>query len=81
MHLVSYSQRIILCAQAEKHKKSTCPLLFHLFNTLSQTKPLVLLSNVFNGNKSFKGLSREIDFKNFDQTLKNLTYLRDAAGV
>ncbi len=28
-----------------------------------------------------KGLSHEIDFKNFDQTLKNLTQVRDAAGV
>ncbi len=28
-----------------------------------------------------KGLSHEIDFKNFDQTLRNLAYLRDAAGV
>jgi len=30
---------------------------------------------------ALKGLSHEIDFKNFDQTLKNLPKLRDAAGV
>jgi hypothetical protein len=28
-----------------------------------------------------KGLSHEIDFKNFDQNLKNLALLRDATGV
>jgi hypothetical protein len=27
-----------------------------------------------------KGLSHEIDFKNFDKILQNLAYLRDAAG-
>ena len=27
-----------------------------------------------------KGLSHEIDFKNFDKNLQNLAYLRDAAG-
>jgi hypothetical protein len=27
-----------------------------------------------------KGLSHEIDFKNFDKNLQNLTKLRDAAG-
>jgi hypothetical protein len=27
-----------------------------------------------------KGLSHEIDFKNFDKNLRNLAYLRDAAG-
>jgi hypothetical protein len=27
-----------------------------------------------------KGLSHEIDFKNFDKKLQNLAYLRDAAG-
>jgi hypothetical protein len=30
---------------------------------------------------ALKGLSHEIDFKNFDQNLKNLAYLRDATGV
>jgi hypothetical protein len=29
---------------------------------------------------SLKGLSHEIDFKNFDKNLQNLSYLRDAAG-
>ncbi len=29
---------------------------------------------------SLKGLSHEIDFKNFDKNLQNLTLLRDAAG-
>ncbi len=29
---------------------------------------------------SLKGLSHEIDFKNFDKNLQNLAYLRDAAG-
>ncbi len=29
---------------------------------------------------SIKGLSHEIDFKNFDKNLQNLAYLRDAAG-
>jgi hypothetical protein len=28
---------------------------------------------VYDINRSLKGLSHEIDFKNFDQTLKNLT--------
>ncbi len=30
--------------------------------------------------KGLKGLSHEIDFKNFDKNLHNLAYLRDAAG-
>jgi hypothetical protein len=29
---------------------------------------------------SLKGLSHEIDFRNFDKNLQNLAYLRDAAG-
>jgi hypothetical protein len=29
---------------------------------------------------SLKGLSHEIDFKNFDKNLQNLAKLRDAAG-
>ncbi len=32
------------------------------------------------GKASLKGLSHEIDFKNFDKNLQNLAYLRDAAG-
>ncbi len=31
-------------------------------------------------NVLLKGLSHEIDFKNFDKKLQNLAYLRDAAG-
>ncbi len=31
-------------------------------------------------NLSLKGMSHEIDFKNFDKKLQNLAYLRDAAG-
>jgi hypothetical protein len=30
--------------------------------------------------QNLKGLSHEIDFKNFDYNLQNLAYLRDAAG-
>ncbi len=30
---------------------------------------------------NLKGLSREIDFKNFNKNLQNLAYLRDLAGV
>jgi hypothetical protein len=29
---------------------------------------------------ALKGLSHEIDFKNFDKNLQNLVYLRDATG-
>ncbi len=31
-------------------------------------------------NRTLKGLSHEIDFKNFEQNLQNLAKLRDAAG-
>jgi hypothetical protein len=30
--------------------------------------------------RRLKGLSHEIDFKNFDKNVQNLAYLRDAAG-
>jgi hypothetical protein len=35
---------------------------------------LIWLEVVSFDRSLFKGLSHEIDFKNFDQTLKNLTY-------
>jgi hypothetical protein len=45
---------------------------------------LFLLETGGGGGKDFgpplKGLSHEIDFKNFDKNLQNLAYLRDAAG-
>ena len=31
--------------------------------------------------RALKGLSHEMDLKNFDQNLKNLALLRDATGV
>ncbi len=37
----------------------------------------VIRGRIFN---RLKGLSHEIDFKNFDKNLQNLAYLRDAAG-
>jgi hypothetical protein len=42
-------------------------------------KKNTLLFN-FRGIVYLKGLSHEIDFKNFDNNLQNLAYLRDAAG-
>jgi hypothetical protein len=36
---------------------------------------------LLNAGLDLKGLSHEIDFKNFVQNLKNLAELRDATGV
>jgi hypothetical protein len=36
--------------------------------------------NILTRGCSLKGLSHEIDFKNFDKNVQNLAYLRDAAG-
>jgi hypothetical protein len=45
---------------------------------------MFILKSVFSqklfGSEPLKGLSHEIDFKNFDKNLQNLAYLRDAAG-
>jgi hypothetical protein len=42
--------------------------------------PYIVNSRNGQGNFCLKGLSHEIDFKNFDENLQNLAYLRDAAG-
>jgi hypothetical protein len=38
------------------------------------------LLEIWVSSSYLKGLSHEIDFKNFDKNLQNLTYLRDAVG-
>jgi hypothetical protein len=48
-----------------------------LINTRTRIKINQLFSDMFN---SLKGLSHEIDFKNFDKKLHNLALLRVAAG-
>ncbi len=69
-HLLPLTEKFTKSQGAKDLKK-----LVSVFKEASKNLNFHFLHNV-----CLKGLSHEIDFKNFDKNLQNLAYLRDAAG-